>query len=259
MTRRDRRVAVLAAAVPLLLLFGGCSNGEPDVPVAPTSGEPTEADSTEAGAEPTASPSSTTGVPELCGDLAGAGDVAQILQVPMQGETVRVYNDEFLPDSGRTGRLTCSYGVPEVPEGQTPPPTPAPVPLEIAVSGYTDAETAAGRIESTVDSAQAAAATVTAQAVAGRDGFLLSDPEDISFVIADDVRTYVITLRHGVVPAAAEPVVLVNLAGHLLGAEPGATTTPGATGTPGATTTPSPSPSPTPTPGASGTAAPPAT
>ncbi|TDC46296.1 hypothetical protein E1212_27190 [Jiangella ureilytica] len=239
MTSLDRRrLAALAAAVPLLLLPAGCSNGgEPEVPVVPTPGEPT-GDSTEAGGEPTASPSSTTGVPELCGDLAGAGDIAQILQVPMQGETVRVYNDEFLPDSGRTGRLTCSYGVPEVPEGQAPPPTPAPVPLEIAVSGYTDAETASGRIESTVDAAQAAAATVTAQPVAGRDGFLLSDPEDVSFVVADDVRTYVITLRHGVVPAAAEPVVLVDLAAHLLGSEPGATTTPGATATPGATTPP---------------------
>ncbi|MBB5789631.1 hypothetical protein [Jiangella mangrovi] len=248
MTSLDRRRAVpakvaLAAAVPLVLLLAGCSNGgEPEVPVVPTSGEPTDGDGTEAAGDPTASPSSTTGVPELCSELASAGDIAQILQVPIQGETVRVYNDEFLPDSGRTGRLTCSYGVPEVPEGQTPPPTPPPVPLEIAVSGYTDAETAAGRIESTVDSAQAAAATVTAQPVAGRDGFLLSDPADVSFVVADDVRTYVITLLHGVVPAAAEPVVLVNLAAHLLGGEPAATTTPGASPapTPGGSATPTP-------------------
>ncbi|RIQ21359.1 hypothetical protein [Jiangella rhizosphaerae] len=237
-----------AVAGALILLLAGCSNsGEPEVPVVPTSGEPTEGgDSTEAGGEPTASPSSTTGVPELCGDLATAGEIAQILQVPMQGETVRVYNDEFLPDSGRTGRLTCSYGVPEVPEGQTPPPTPPPVPLEIAVSGYTDADTAAGRIDSTVDSAQAAGAVVTAQTVAGHDGFLLSDAEDVSFVVAGDIRTYVITLRHGLVPAAAEPVVLVNLAAHLLGGEPGATTTPGTTPTPGATPTPGTSATPTP-------------
>lgn len=242
-TRRDRRLAA-TWCLPLLLVLAGCSNGdEPEVPVVPTSGEPTDGDGTETAGEPSVSPSSTTGVPELCGDLATAGEIAQILQVPMQGETVRVYNDEFLADSGRTGRLTCSYGVPEVPEGQAPPPTPAPVPLEIAVSGYTDADTAAGRIDSTVDGAQAAGAVVAAQTVAGRDGFLLSDAEDVSFVVADDVRTYVITLRHGVVPAAAEPVVLVNLAAHLLGGEATGTATPvpSGTGTPGASATPVPS------------------
>lgn len=239
-------VLAAAAAVPLLLL-AGCSNDEPEVPVVPTSGEPTDGgDSTEAGADPTASPTSTTGVPELCTDLASAGDIAQILQVPMQGETVRVYNDEFLPDSGRTGRLSCSYGVPEVVPGTTPPPTPPPVPLEIAVSGYTDAETAAGRIDSTVDGAQAAAATVTAQPVAGRDGFLLSDATDVSFVVADDIRTYVITLQHGVVPPAAEPVVLVNLAAHLLGGDPAATESPGTTAPPGTTATPDASATPAP-------------
>ncbi|WP_157987563.1 hypothetical protein [Jiangella endophytica] len=253
--RRTRPTAAATLFLPLLLVLAGCSNGnEPEVPVVPTSGEPTDGDGTAAAGEPSASPSSTTGVPELCGDLATAGEIAQILQVPIQGETVRVYNDEFLPDSGRTGRLTCSYGVPEAPEAPTPAPipaptpaptpTPAPVPLEIAVSGYTDADTAAGRIDSTVDGAQAAGAVVTAQTVAGHDGFLLSDAEDVSFVVAADLRTYVITLRHGVVAAAAEPVVLVNLAAHLLGGEASGTPTPvptgSATATPGASATPTP-------------------
>ncbi|WP_157574405.1 hypothetical protein [Jiangella muralis] len=249
MTSRDRRRGRPAAAatlfLPLLLVLSGCSNGdEPEVPVVPTSGEPTDGDGTDAAGEPSASPGSTTGVPELCSDLASAGEIAQILQVPMQGETVRVYNDEFLPDSGRTGRLTCSYGVPEVPEGTTPPPTPPPVPLEIAVSGYTEADIAAGRIDSTVDGAQAAGTVVTAQTVAGRDGFLLTDVEDVSFVMADDIRTYVITLLHGVVPAAAEPVVLVNLAAHLLGASATGTPTPtgSATAPTGSATAPTPSP-----------------
>lgn len=252
-TSRDRRRARPAAAatlfLPLLLILAGCSNGnEPEVPIVPTSGEPTDVDATDAASDPSASPASTTGVPELCGDLASAGEIAQILQVPVQGETVRVYNDEYLPDSGRTGRLTCSYGVPEVPEGTTPPPTPPPVPLEIAVSGYTEADIAAGRIESTVDSAQAAGTVVTAQTVAGRDGFLLSDAEDVSFVMADDIRTYVMTLRHGMVPAAAEPVVLVNLAAHLLGASATGTPTPVPTGSATAPSTPGETPAPS-TPG----------
>lgn len=221
------RFAVLAA-VAVMLGLAGCSNdGEPEVPVVPTQAEESPgtdgtAEAEEAGQTP--SPTSTTGVPELCGGLATAGDVARILQAPMQGETLRIYNDEFLSDSGRIGRLNCSYGVPIVPEGQSPPPTPAPPPLEISVSGYVDAEIASGRIDSTVDAAQAGGGQVEAQPVAGRDGFLLSDAEDISYVVADDIRTYVITLRHGIVPAAAERVVLLELAGHLLGVPSGTPT-----------------------------------
>src|SRR5690606_19946633 len=75
-------------------------------------------------------------------------------------------------------------------------------------------------ISSTVDDAQAAGTTVQAQSVAGRDGFLLSDKQDVSFVVADDVRTYVITLSHGVVAKPAERVVLLDMAHHLLGIPP---------------------------------------
>lgn len=224
-TRRRRRVLAGVALVATVGLTGCSNTQEPVVPVVPTPGQSSVA-GTDApgGTGPVPSPSSTTGVPELCSELASSGQVAQILKVPMQGETRRIYNDEFLPDSGRTGRLTCSYGVPVPPEGATPPPapapapTPAPVPLRVAVSGYTDAETASGRIGSTVDSAYARGGQVVAQSVAGRDGFLLSDAEDISFVVADGIRTYVITLRHGVVPADAEKVVLVELATFILDA-----------------------------------------
>lgn len=220
---RPCRAIVIAAA--MVVALSACSNSdEPEVPVVPTPDE-VGADGTDGpdgeAVEATPSPTSTTGIPELCGELATAGDVAQILQVPMRGETRRVYNDDYLSDSGRTGRLTCSYGVRAAPEGRsatpTPRPTPTPVPLEVSVSGYVDAEVAAGRISSTVDAAQAAGTTVQAQPVAGRDGFLLSDKQDVSFVMADDVRTYVITLTHGVVAKPAEKVVLLEMAGHLLG------------------------------------------
>ena len=214
---RPSRSASIAVAV--VLSVAACSNtDEPEVPVVPTQGESPGVDGTaEDVAEATPSPTSTTGIPELCGELATAGEVAQILKVALSGETQRIYNDDFLRDSGRTGRLTCSYGVPVVPEGRSAPPTPPPVPLTVAVSGYVDAEVAAGRISSTVDAAHAAGTTVQAQSVAGRDGFLLSDKQDVSFVVADDVRTYVMTLSHGVVAKPAERVVLLDLAGHLLG------------------------------------------
>lgn len=215
------------------MVVAGCSNREepevPEVPGETTSGGASDADDTPG----TPEPSSTVGVPELCSDLIATARVLQILEIPIQGDTTRVFNDDFLADSGRTGRLTCSYGVVAPPTGVAPPPTPAPVPLEIAVSSYVDAEIAAGRIESTVSSTQDAGGAAQAQPVSGRDGFVLTDAEDISIVFADDVRTYVITLRRGVVVPAAEPVVLLGLAEEILGVE--STTAPPSTSSPSAT------------------------
>ncbi|WP_205740575.1 hypothetical protein [Haloactinopolyspora alba] len=224
MMSRDRTAAAVVVFVALTLT--GCSNSdEPEVPVVPTESSASRGsgETDDAVAEPTPSPTSTTGVPELCEELATAGDVAQILEVPMRGQTRRIYNDDHLEESGRTGRLTCRYGVRSAPDTPSPgnrPSAPARqprIPLEFSVSGYVDAEVAAGRITSTVDAAQAAGTTVKAQSVAGRDGFLLSDKEDVSFIVADDIRTYVVTLAHRVVPRKAERVVLLAMAEHLLG------------------------------------------
>lgn len=209
-SRVRRFAAVVAAAV---FALSACSNtDEPEVPVVPTPAGSDGTDGTEAPeTELTPSPTSTAGVPELCSDLASPGEVARIVQAPLPGETTRVFNDDFLSDSGRTGRLTCSYGVRRGSAGRPRPPR-----LEIAVSGYVDAATATGRIESTVDAAAASGGTVQPQGIGGRDGYFLSDNEDVSFVVADDTRTYVITLRRGVVPRRAVPVALLELARHLL-------------------------------------------
>lgn len=198
------------------MLMAGCSNrAEPEVPEVPDPSASQSSSGTPG--DPTPSSSSTVGVPETCGELISFSDVLTIVQAPLPGDNSRVYNDDFLADSGRTGRLTCTYGIAPVPTGVVPPPTPAPPPLEIAVSAYTDPEIASGRISSTVDSVRANGGQAAPQAIGGRDGFVLTDTEDVSFVVADDVRTYVITLRHGVVPAAAEPVVLLDLARAVLG------------------------------------------
>ncbi|HEU0042326.1 MAG TPA: hypothetical protein VFQ15_08250 [Jiangellaceae bacterium] len=221
-----RRALRIATVVSLAAVLAGCARTEPEVPVVPgaaTSQPPTES--------PTPSPTSTVGVPELCEDVATFAQVAQILQVPLEGTTTRVYNDDYLSDSGRTGRLTCTYGsaVGTQTPAPNPPPTPLPPPVEISISAYTDDEIAAGRIDSTVAAAQAtagqaAAGQVQAQAVAGRDGFILADAEDVSFVLADGRQTYVITLRRAVVPPAAEPVVLLGLAEEVLGVPAGTPT-----------------------------------
>lgn len=221
-----RRALRIAAAVSLAAGLAGCSGDEPEVPVVPE-----RSTSQPSGQAALPSPTSTVGVPILCEDVVTFAEVAQILQVPLEGTTSRIYNDDYLSDSGRTGRLTCAYGssvgtqTPTQTPLPTPPPTPLPPEVEISISAYTDAEIAAGRVDSTVAAAQAAAGQLQAQTVAGRDGFILSDDEDVSFVLADGRQTYVITVRRGVVPAAAEPVVLVGLAEAVLGVPEGAVPT----------------------------------
>lgn len=200
------------------LVIVGCTEDEPEVPEIPTtpaqSGETPTTPATSPGAEP-------TGVPELCSELIRTRDVARIVETPMPGGVRRIYNDEFLESSGRTGRLTCEYGLPE--EGESPSPSAdeaGPV-LSIAVSSYTDAEVAAGRIDMTVG---ATSSQVEAQAVAGQEGFFLRDDEDITLVFADGILTYVVSLVRDFVPEPAEPVVLLAIANQLVG-EPSPTST----------------------------------
>lgn len=207
------RCGVILVSALFVLALAACTKPQPDVPVVPTESEST---GTDKAATQTPSPTATDGIPQECSELATAGEVASFLNVPIQGETIRIYNDDFLSDSGRTGRLNCRYGVKAGPAGR-PPSTSAPAALEISVSSYVDKHTAAGRIDSTVDAAQAAGGSVAAQAVAGHHGFVLADPKDVSYVFAQGTRTYVITLRHRVVPVTAERVVLLDVASHLLG------------------------------------------
>ncbi|NDL55493.1 hypothetical protein [Phytoactinopolyspora mesophila] len=201
---------------PLALLVASCTDQEePEVPEVPGGTEqPTDgAEATEA-ANPTADPTELD-VPFECSELLTAGRVVQIVQTSIDGETRRVYNDEFLESSGRTGRLTCQYGVPTADSTASPTPSgdeqgPA---VEIAVSSYVDAETAAGRIEATLGSTSR---DIDPQTIGGNEGYLLTGDDDVTFIAAEGVRTYVISLRRGLVPEAAEVVVILELAAEML-------------------------------------------
>jgi hypothetical protein len=143
------------------------------------------------------------------------------MAVPISGGTSRTYATDFSGESGRTARLTCHYGVQPAPAGgQVPPPL-----VEITLSSYVDAAAASARLEDTVGSARSAGQQVEAQAATNHQAFLLADAEDITYVAAVGDRTVVITLARGVVPTAAEKVVLLGLAEAVLGV-PAATASP---------------------------------
>lgn len=191
------------ALVAAVCLLGACTNTEePTVPEVPT---PTPT-ATGPDDEALPAPSFTAGVPELCEDLITGARVREIVEVPFRGGIDRVYNNERLEDSGRIGRLTCRYGVSNRPN--------RPPAVEVAVSAYTSADVAADRIPASVNAARG---DVEPQKVQGRPGFILRDKEDVSLLFADDVRTYVITMRVGVVKTyAATRVVLLSLAEAVL-------------------------------------------
>ncbi|NEE02210.1 hypothetical protein [Phytoactinopolyspora halotolerans] len=217
---RVLRKCLAVLVLPVILLLSGCTeNEEPEVPEVPRgTEEPTgDAEATEA-SDATPEPTSTLDVPFECSELMTAGRVVQILQTSLDGETQRVYNEDFLEDSGRTGRLTCRYGAPV--SGRTASPSPSPdaepekAAVEIAVSSYVDEETATGRIDTTLGSTSR---DVEPQTIGGKEGYLLTGDGEITFILADGVRTYVIALRRGVVPEKAEVVVMLDLAAEMLG------------------------------------------
>ncbi|NED93882.1 hypothetical protein G1H11_00965 [Phytoactinopolyspora alkaliphila] len=219
MNRVLRRYAALAV-VPMALSLAACTDQqEPEVPEVPGATEtPEDAVDTAEPTEPAGDPTDALDVPFECGEMLTAGRVVQILQTPLDGESQRVYNDDYLADSGRTGRLTCRYGVPT--GGSSPSPSPSPSAdgpaVEVAVSSYVDEETAAGRIDTTLGSTSR---DVEPQTIGGTEGYLLTDDDEVTYIVARGVRTYVITLRRGLVPDAAEVVVILELAAEILGDE----------------------------------------
>ena len=211
----------LIAAVLALLVASGCSReaDEPELPVLstnPTAG--TAGPSTGPRVTPASGP-----LPEFCDEVIPFTDVVRIVAVPISGGTSRTYATDFSAESGRTARLTCHYGVQPGPAGgKAPPPL-----VEITLSSYVDAAAASARLEETVGSAQSAGQQVEAQAATNHQAFLLADAKDITYVAAVGDRTVVVTLARGVVPTAAEKVVLLGLAEAVLGV-PAATASPAA-------------------------------
>ncbi|HEX6337083.1 MAG TPA: hypothetical protein VFZ85_09020 [Jiangellaceae bacterium] len=219
---RRRLVTALAAVV---LVGAACSEDDPGEATHPMLEDPTPtatptSTGTPAGAEPT-----EAAFPQECGQLIPFVRVAEIMAVPMAG-TSRVYQDDFPADSGRLERLTCSYGTEspdddgdaedgdgdeDAEDGDDREPY-----VTIAVSSYTDPGAATVRVDSTVDSARVGGQQVEAMELAGRSGFILRGDETVSYVVADQELTYVVTLRRDVLDDPAEQVVLVTMVEQLL-------------------------------------------
>jgi len=129
-----------------------------------------------------------------------------------------------VPQSGRTGRVTCSYGnstgeIPVSPTASpsgkvTPSPTPAPL-LQISYITYVDAKTAAARVQTTVE-ADGASAVVTDVTVNGKPANVLIGSTSSELVMSDGARTIVVVALATVLTPDKAPAGLESIAEAML-------------------------------------------
>lgn len=250
--RSGRAVAGLAGVAVALGATACTSKAKPILPapvvsqsssaaptVAPT---PTVVAAASGSPSVSASPSGPV-LPAGCSQLLPLGTLERILGFGILG-TVNYLKAAPVPQSGRTGRVTCTYGTAPgaaaptapsptaTPTGAKPTTTPAAVPLvQVSYITYTDASTAAGRVQTTIE-ADGASAAVSNVSVSGKPAFVLIGPTSSELVMSDGARTVVVELSPTLVTSDKAPAALEAIAAAMLrfGTPPPASTSPSAGG-----------------------------
>ncbi len=211
--RHPRRVASAVAPVALVALtLAGCAGtSDPDDPANRLLFSPDATATASPGA--TAAPTSTATLPPFpqdCDDLVSPSDMVALVGAGLPGRTTFVFAAEQA-DIQRVGRVSCGYGV----RGDRDPA------VEVTVNDYEDTAAAAARVDVTLDAAAESGDRVEPVTVGGYDGWVLSDGDSATLVVRVETRTVVVTVQRGLVPRAAEPVVLVQIGEQVLGVQPG--------------------------------------
>lgn len=175
-----------------------------------------------------ASPSGPV-LPAGCSQLLPLGTLETILGFGILGQ-VNYLRAAPVPQSGRTGRVTCTYGTaPGAPaatataptvkpsaSGAKPSASPTPVPLvQVSYITYVDASTAAGRVQTTIQ-ADGASADVSTVSVSGKAAFILIGPTASELVMSDLARTFVVELSPTLVTSDKAPAALEAIAAAML-------------------------------------------
>ncbi|HEU0076370.1 MAG TPA: hypothetical protein VFQ76_01900 [Longimicrobiaceae bacterium] len=168
----------------------------------------------------TTSPAATTSagprLPAECGAVLNSQSVDLALGTPLVG---RVRSIVGVPEPGikRLERLTCQYGLPEVPP---PAGQPAVVPLEVSVSIYEDEAAATERLDSTVQAERGRGAAPTTVPVGGGEGTVLVTADRRLLVAGEGDITVAVTIIPGIVDDRVANV-LSDLGGRVLTAVTG--------------------------------------
>src|SRR5262245_15243325 len=180
------RLSVFVVPLPVaLLLLGGCTRAATTASPSPSA---TGGTTGPAAATPTPTPSGAP-LPISCSEILPIVELDQALGSPLVGRTSYIKGVPE-PKINRLGRVTCRYGLRPLPGNRT-----TPARLEVGVSSYTDAESAAQRVESTVTAARSEGASPRQVQVAGKPATVLLGPDPL-IVYTDDTRTVAITFGH---------------------------------------------------------------
>lgn len=233
MRRPPTRVGGARSFVGLVGLLGlvGCSPG-----TAAPAPAPTTAAGTTAAATTTAPAPPAYVLPATCSELLTLTQVDAAIGARLPGETSYVVGEPE-PGIGRTGRVSCGFGV--TPATGTAGPS-APL-LEVSVFTYTDPGAAADRVDVLVEAAAGQGVRSSPAAVPGADAVLLSAVGDTTLVATVGARTYALTLLPGLLDEPGTAAALARLAGDVVAADtPGpagdTTTCPRTTGSTGTST-----------------------
>jgi hypothetical protein len=160
-------------------------------------------------------------LPANCPELLPLPSVEQAIGAGLLG-AVSYLKAAAVPQSGRTGRVTCGYGVPF----RTPPPVgtvqAAPTPiagaqplLSASYITYVDAKTAASRVALTVQT-DGAGAAITPATVRGLAASVLVGTASSELVMSDGARTIVLVASPEILTAAKAPAALEAMAAIML-------------------------------------------
>lgn len=253
-----RNWRAVAALVGLAVAVGasGCTTKAKPIISPPVVSQSSSSAAPTLAPTPTVAPASTSAavsaspsapvLPAGCSQLLPLATLETILGFGILGQ-VNYLKAAPVPQSGRTGRVTCTYGTapgaaaPTVP---TPTPTstvkptgkpsasPTPVPLvQVSYITYVDASTAAGRVQTTIE-ADATSAAVSNVTVSGKPAFVLIGPTFSELVMSDLARTIVVELSPTLVTADKAPAALEAMAAAMLkfGTAPSGSASPSAGG-----------------------------
>jgi hypothetical protein len=169
--------------VGVAALTAACTSGGSDQSQAGASQTAAAPTATSSATSPTPTP--TPNLPAGCDQLLPFTDLDQALGRPLFGQS-RYVVGVAEPKIGRTGRVTCQFGLAANGRG--------PALLEVGVSTYKDADSATDRIAATVAALRANATSQKTAAVAGQDATMLGTKTDYNLVVAQGDRTVAVTL-----------------------------------------------------------------
>ena len=132
-----------------------------------------------------ADPDADPNLPGGCDQMLPFTDLDQALGRPLFGQS-RYVLGVAEPSIGRTGRVTCQFGLAANGRG--------PALLEVGVSTYKDADSAASRVSATVAALRAGATSQKTATVAGQPATMIGTKADYNLVVAQGDRTVAVTL-----------------------------------------------------------------